>query len=89
MKLIYYLILCYFADFQITHQFNTILDFSDGSDGKESAYNAGEPCSIPGSGKSPGGENGYTYSCLDNSMGRGAWWAIIHGVTKSWTQLSD
>ena len=45
------------------------------SDGKESAYNAGDPGSIPRSGKSPGEGNGnpLQYSCLDNSMDRGAW----------------
>ena len=62
-----------------------------GSDGKESACNAGDPGSIPGSGKSPGERNGYPllYSCLENSMDRGAWWATVHGVAKSQTQLSD
>ena len=46
---------------------------------------------IPGSGRSPGGENGnpFQYSCWDNPMDRGAWQAIIHRVAKSWTQLSD
>ena len=46
---------------------------------------------IPGSGRSPGGGNGnpLQYSCLENSMDRKAWWATVHGVTKSWTQLSD
>ena len=45
---------------------------------------------IPGSGRSPGGENGnpLKYSCLENTMDRGAWWATVHGVAKSWTQLS-
>ena len=45
--------------------------------------------SIPGSGASPGEEhsNPLQYSCLENPMDRGAWWAIIHGDTKSWTQL--
>ena len=40
--------------------------------------------SIPGSGKSPGGGNGnlLQYSCLENSMDRGAWWATVHGVAK-------
>ena len=44
---------------------------------------------IPGSGRSPGGEHGnpLQYSCLENSMDRGAWWATVHGVAKSWTQL--
>ena len=46
--------------------------------------------SIPGSGRSPGGGHGnpLQYSCLENPMGRGTWWATVHGVTKSWTQLS-
>ena len=40
---------------------------------------------IPGSGRSPGVQNGnlLQYSCLENSMDRGAWWATVHGVTKS------
>ena len=55
------------------------------SDGKESACNAEDPGSIPGSGISPGEGNGYPlqYSCLENSMDRGAWMATVHGVTKS------
>ena len=42
---------------------------------------------IPGSGRSSGEGNGYTlqYSCLENSMARGAWWATVHGVSKRWT----
>ena len=61
--------------------------FPGGSDGKASAYNAGEPGSIPGSGRSPGEGNGnpLQYSCLENSMDGGAWWATVHGVAKSWT----
>ena len=45
--------------------------------------------SIPGSGRSPGGGNGYPlqYSCLENPMNRGAWWATVHRVTKSQTQI--
>ena len=45
---------------------------------------------IPGVGRSPGGGNGnpLQYSCLGNPMGRGAWWAIVHGVAMSQTQLS-
>ena len=45
--------------------------------------------SIPGLGRSPGGEHGnpLQYSCLENLMDRGPWWAIVHGVTKSWTQM--
>ena len=46
---------------------------------------------IPGSGRSPGEGNGnpLQYSCLENPMEGGAWWAAVHGVTKSWTRLSD
>ena len=60
-------------------------------DSKVSAYNSGDPGSIPGSGRSPGEGNGnqLQYSCLENPMDWGAWWATVHGVTKSWTQLSD
>ena len=67
------------------------LGFSGGSDGKESVSNAGDPGLIPGSGRSPGEGNGnpLQYSCLENSLDRGAWWATVHGVTKSQTQLSD
>ena len=63
----------------------------DGSNGKESACNTGDPGSIPGSGRSSRKRNGcpLQYSCLENSMDRGAWRATVHGVTKSWTQLSD
>ena len=45
---------------------------------------------IPGSGRSPGGGNSnpVQYSCLENPMDRGAWWAAVHGVTKNWTRLS-
>ena len=56
-----------------------------------SACNAGDLGSIPGSGRSPGEGNGNPlwYSCLENPMDRGAWWAAVHGVAKSRTQLSD
>ena len=66
------------------------MDFPGGSDDKESACNIGDPGSIPGSGRSPGERNGYPlqYSCLENPMDGGAWWALVHGVTKSWTQLN-
>ena len=65
--------------------------FPGGSDGKVSVYNVGDPGSIPGSGRSPGEGNGnpLQYSCLENSMDGGAWWATVHRVAKSWTQLSD
>ena len=58
---------------------------------KVSAYNAGDLGSIPGSGRYPreGNGNPLQYSCLENSMDRGAWQAIAHGLAKSQTQLSD
>ena len=70
---------------------NSYLGFPGGSDGKESACSVGDPGSIPGLGKSPGegNDNSLQYSCLENSMDRGAWWAAVHGVTKRWTWLSD
>ena len=67
------------------------LCFLGGSDGKVSAYNAGDLGSIPGLGRSPRGGHGnpLQYSCLENSMDWGAWWATVHGVAKSWTWLRD
>ena len=64
------------------------MGFPGGSDGKESACNAGCIDSIPGSGRSPGEGNGnpLQYSCLENCMDRGAWWATVHGVAKTQTQ---
>ena len=61
--------------------------FPSGSDGKASAYNAEDPGSIPGLGISPGegNSNPLQYSCLENPMDRGAWWATVHGVAKSRT----
>ena len=58
---------------------------------KNSPANEGDVGSIPRSVKSPGGgnDNPLQYSSLENSMGRGAWWATVHGVTKSQTQLKD
>ena len=58
---------------------------------KNPPTNAGDSVSIPGSGRSPGEGNGtpLQYSCLENSRKRGAWWATVHGVTKSQTRLSD
>ena len=62
-----------------------------GSDGRESACNAGDLGSILGSGRSPGEGNGnpFQYSCLENPMDGGAWWAAVHGVAESRTRLSD
>ena len=58
-----------------------LLGFPGGSDGKESACNAGDLDSIPGLGKSlkEGNGNPLQYSFLENSMDRGAWWAIVNG----------
>ena len=58
---------------------------------KNSAYYAGDLGSIPGLGNSPGEGNGdpLQHSCLENSMEREAWWAIVHGVTNSQTWLSN
>ena len=66
-------------------------DFPGGSDSKASAYNVGDLGSIPGSGRSSGEGNGnpLQYSCLENPTDARAWWATVHGVTKSRTQLSD
>ena len=65
--------------------------FLDGSDSKESTYKTEDQCLIPGLGRFPGEENGnpFLYSCLENLMDRGAWWATVHGVAKRWTQLKD
>jgi len=61
------------------------MGFPGGSDGKESACNAGDVGSIPGLGRSHGKGNGYPlqYSCQENLMDRGAWQAIAHGVAES------
>ena len=62
-----------------------MVGFRGGSDSKESACNAGDPGSIPGSGRSPGegNDNPLQYSCLKNPMDSGAWQATVNGVTKS------
>ena len=72
----------------LTQQRFSKKDFPGGSEGKASAYNAGDPGSIPGSGRSPGEGNGnpLQYSCLENPMDGGA---AVHGVAKSQTRLSD
>ena len=66
-------------------------DFPGGSDGKASVYNAGDPGSIPGLGRSSGEVNGnpFQYCCLENPMDRGVWQATVHGVAKSRIRLSD
>ena len=69
----------------------TCMDLPGGSDGKESVCSAGDQGSIPESGRSPGERNTkpLQYSCLENSMDGGAWWATVHGLAKSQTRLSD
>ena len=64
--------------------FYRALGFSGGSDSKESAYSAGDPGLIPGSERSPGEGYGYPlqYTCLENPLDRGAWWAIVHEVAE-------
>ena len=61
--------------------------FPGGSDGKASTCNAGDLGLIPGSGRSPGKGRGnpLQYSYLENSVNKGAWWAIVHKVPKNWT----
>ena len=58
---------------------------------KNRPANAGDTGPILGLGRAPGEENGnpLQYSCLENPLDRGAWQATVHGVTKSWTRLSD
>ena len=65
--------------------------FPGGSDGKESACNAGDPSLISGLGRFPREENGnpLQYSCLENPMDGETWQATVHGVPNSWTQMSD
>ena len=76
------------ASIQICYP-NFTRGFPDGSDSKESACNVGDLRSVPGLGRSPGGGHGnpLQYSCLENPMDKGAWWATVHGVTKSQTRL--
>ena len=68
----------------ILNIFMTNLDFPGGSDGKTSVCNAGDLGSIPGLRRSPGegNSNPLQHSCLGKPMDKGAWWAIVHGVTK-------
>ena len=77
------------------HIYLSLLDFPDGSVVKNppamQETHIGDGVSIPGLGRYPGEGNGnpLQYSCLGNHMDRGAWWATVHGVSKSWTQLSN
>ena len=77
--------------FTYTYTCVCVCIFSGGSVGKESSCNVGDLGSIPGLRRSSGEGKGnpFEYSCLENPMGRGAWWGTVHEVTKSWTQFSD
>ena len=82
-----------FFKLKLTHSCHYLRHFyvvSD-SDGKAYAYNAGDPGSIPGLGRSSAEGNGnpLQYSCLENPMDGGSWQATVHGVAKSRTRLSD
>ena len=74
-----------------THTYRCMWSFPGGSVEKNPACNAGDLGSVPGSGRSPGAGYGnpLQYSCLENSMDRGAWRGTVHGVAKSWIQLRD
>ena len=75
----------------ISIAFNLTHRIPGGSDCKESACSAGDPSSIPGSGRFPRkrNDNPLQYSCLENPMDRGVWWATVHAVAKSQTCLSN
>ena len=85
--------MCFYQAVDLLLSVNLITDrgFPDSSDGKASAYNAGDLGSIPGLGRSSGEGNGnpLQYSRLENPTDQGAWWATVHGVAKSGAQLSD
>ena len=75
----------YTLKYFLLNKTNNPKGFPGGSDCKESACNAGDLGLINGSGRFPGAGNGnpLQYSCLENSMDRGAWWATVHVVAKS------
>ena len=77
--------------FLFIYIYANIWGFPGGSEVKVSACNAGDLGSIPGSGKSPeeGNGNPLQYSCLENPMDGGAWWATVHRIAKSRTRLSN
>ena len=69
---------------RMRHLLDLLLGSPGDSVGKESACNEGDPGLIPGWGRSAGEGNGYLlqYSCLENSMDRGAWWVTVRGITE-------
>ena len=83
--------MCFFVFKFFSMHVLLIVGFPGGSDDNEYPCNVGEPGSVPGLGRSPGEVNGnpLQYSCLENPMDRGAWQSTVHGVAKSWTQLSN
>ena len=82
---------CHFLVGAVLSSFNIPLGFPGESAGKESACNAEDPGSIPGSGSPPGEGNSYPlqYSCLENSMDRGAWWVQSMGSQRVWHDWVD
>ena len=78
-------------NFLLRNIFDNTCSFPGGSIGKASAYNAGDLGLIPGLGRFPGEGNGnpLQHSCLENPVDGGAWYATVHGVSKSRTQLSN
>ena len=83
----FFSLLCIFPNFFNNRHIWLLWDFPGGSDGKESACNAEDPGLIPGSGRSSGegNINPLQFSCLDNSMDRGAWPATVLRVAESAT----
>ena len=84
----------FLPDLTLANLYSQVWGFPGVSVVKSPPTNAGDPRdsgSIPGSGRSLGGGNGnpLQYSCLEQSMDKGAWWATVHGVMKSQTHLSD
>ena len=75
------------SECQLFYLTSNLIGLPYSSDGKESASNAGDLGSMPGSGRSTEEGNGtpLQYSCLENLLDRGAWRAAVHGVTKSQT----
>ena len=86
-------ILCWFLPYNNMNQPEVYICLGSpgGSDGKESACNAEDPGLSSRLVRSPGEGNGYPlqYSCLENPMDRGTWWATVHGVTKGQALLSS
>ena len=84
----------WFIQARISHDVFCIKGFPGGSVGKESTYNAGsagDADSIPGPRRSPGWGHGtpFQYFCVGNPIGRGAWWTIVHRITKSHTWVKQ